>query len=245
MLLSKTAISPFALRSSSVETPLNPILNPFTPTVLLDFRADDSANFELTGTDVDEWFNVGANGVNATESTNKPVYNAAENCLTFTSENQDRLNIETPVALDSDTGWTMLIGFKQLSNDTYVFGSTNSSGARLFLRNTGINVQFSATNSRIFNYSGWDTKKTGRAILELTHLGSSGVMEARINNGVLSNGNSGTAGIENTFFDQIGCHDNLSFWNGQIAFIYLQNKPFSTDDRAEKYAEFSAIYVPE
>lgn len=228
--------------SNIIITQLNPLFA--QPQVLLDFVAESSADFTLTGVEVDLWKNRGVSGIEAVGSTSKPDFNSSVKCLDFNGLS-DFLQLQSPVILPCDNGWSMLIGFKQITNDRYLFGSSETTAASLFMRGTNITFGLSSSSSRIFNYSGWDTQKTGRAILEITHLGVSGVMEARLNNGILSNGNGGVPGVNDAFFNQIGMEGGASFWNGQIGFIYLQNKPFTASERASIYAEKSAIYVPE
>ena len=212
---------------------------------LMIFKANDGSDYVLTGSDVDEWINKGLSNINATATANKPTKDGVGNWLNFASASAQKLTLQSPLELNCNTGFSMLVGFKQLTNDIYLLGGTEQAFS-VFLRNTGIVIGFSSANSRICNYSGWDTKKTGRAILEFTHLGNGGTtVELRLNNGVVTNGSSGTPSINKTFFNLIGSNFTGTSMNGQIGFIYFQNKPFTADERTAIYNQYSSIYVPE
>lgn len=213
---------------------------------LMIFKANDGSDYVLTGSDVDEWKNGGLSNINATATANKPTKDGSGNWLNFASASAQKLTLQSPLELNCNTGWSMLVGFKQLSNDIYLLGGSQTDTFRIFLRNTTIIINFNSGTTRTLTYSGWDTKKTGRAILELTHLGNGGTtIEARLNNGTVTNGTSGTPSIDKIFFDLIGANYTGTSMNGQIGFIYIQNKPFTSGERTAIYNQYSAIYAPE
>lgn len=217
---------------------------PTTGTVLLDYKVTEASDTALTGSDVDIWYNKGLNGIDAAESTNKPTIDLDNNTLLFTEPQQ--LTLNTPVVLNGDTGWSMLIGMEYGSNDRYVIGSTDgTNGFNVFMRNTSIVCQFSTTSSVVTNYSGWDTKKIGKFILEITHTGESGgILELRLNNGAASTGGSGALLLDRSFFDMIGNSTAMSGfgWNGKVGALRLFNKPFTTEERNLHYAQIAANY---
>lgn len=219
--------------------------NPETAVQLILFKANEASDYVLTGNGVDRWINKGINGIDATATANKPTKDGTGNWLNFASASAQKLLLQTQVELNCNQGWSLLIGLKQVNNDVYLIGNSLTEGASMLMRISTFLFTFNNTLTRTFTYTGWDTKKTGRFILEVSHLGASQQVVARMNNGVPNTGSGSIPSNNRIYFDIIGGHNTGTQMNGQIGFVFAQNKPFTVEERNAYYNYFSQIYVPE
>lgn len=241
-------ISIFKNGTQGSSSPVDAEFLPTTSVLVVDLKSNSPSNYDLTVDDIDRWINLGVGGMDATSdgvTYNKPAYDSVNNAVDFNSANSERMKFECPIMLDGDPGYSILLGLDQNANDRYIYGEDNGGGADLFNRAASLNVQWTDGTSRIVQYSGWDTYRTGKFILEITKK-PFGALQMRLltsgGYGPISTGNSGTLLHDISFFNMLGWSSrNNAYFTGKIAAMKLYNKPFEDSGDANRDAGYADI----
>ena len=219
-----------------------------TVQVLLDLRVTSENDVIKDGSDnVETWINYGVAGSDPTQPivASQSTFDLANNKLDFVRANGDNYTFST-IELNGDTGYSIMVGYRKLTNDSALFSSTNEIGFNTLSRASAFNVGYNSMNSRIFPETAEFNENALPIITEITHLGADNGMIV-IHNNSDTNRSTGNAGVpldDITHFENIGGQIPSRYWNGEIAFVYIQNRPFTQVERDKKYAEYSAIYPP-